>query len=318
MTDAKHPIAWRHMLALLVSLVLVAAPHVAHLPWWTVALVATLVAWRALLGYTRRALPGRWVLLLVALAASFGVFLTYRTIFGREAGVALLVVMLGLKTLETRTLRDAMLLIFLGFFLVITNLLYSQSIITALYMLACTVLITATMIDLNYSGAEPPFRQQLRTAGLLLAQAVPLMLALFLLFPRVPGPLWGMPRDAFAGVTGLSDTMTPGSISNLVLSDAVAFRVTFDSTLPRARDLYWRGPLMWDFDGRTWSVQFFVYTAPRIMASGDAVKYEVTLEPHNRRWMFSLDLPATVPTGAVVSADYNLYAVQPVNNRMRY
>ena len=318
MTDAKHPIAWRHMLALLVSLVLVAAPHVTHLPWWTVALVATLVAWRALLGYARRALPGRWVLLLVALAASFGVFLTYRTIFGREAGVALLVIMLGLKTLETRTLRDAMLLIFLGFFLVITNLLYSQSILTALYMLACTVLITATMIDLNYSGAEPPFRHQLRTASLQLAQAVPLMLALFLLFPRVPGPLWGMPRDAFAGVTGLSDTMTPGSISNLVLSDAVAFRVTFDSTLPRARDLYWRGPLMWDFDGRTWSVQFFVYTAPRIMASGDPVKYEVTLEPHNRRWMFSLDLPAVVPTGAVVSADYHLYAVQPVNNRVRY
>jgi transglutaminase-like putative cysteine protease len=317
-TDAKQPIAWRHVLFLLVPLAMVTAPHASHLPWWTVALVSTLLAWRAFVGYAHRALPNRWLLLLTALAATVGVFLSYRTIFGREAGVALLVIMLALKTLEIRTLRDAMLLIFLSYFLVITNLLYSQTIATALYMLACTVVITATMIDLNYSGAEPPFRLQLRTAGLLLAQSVPLMLVLFLLFPRVPGPLWGMPRDAFAGVTGLSDTMTPGGISSLVLSDAVAFRVSFEGVRPRARDLYWRGPLMWDFDGRTWSVQFFLYTARNIAATGDPVNYEITLEPHNRRWMFALDLPAVVPSGAIVSADYHLYAIQPVNNRVRY
>src|SRR5262245_53632896 len=124
MTDPKQPIAWRHTLLLLVSLVMVAVPHAVHLPWWTVALVATLVAWRALLGYVHRALPNLWLLLLAAVAATVGVFLTYRTIFGREAGVALLVIMVALKTLEIRTLRDAMLLIFLGYFLVITNLLY--------------------------------------------------------------------------------------------------------------------------------------------------------------------------------------------------
>jgi transglutaminase-like putative cysteine protease len=318
MTDAKQPIAWRHALYLLLSLVAVGAPHALHLPWWTVGLVAMLLAWRAYVGYARRALPNRWLLLLTALAATFGVFLSYRTIFGREAGVALLVVMVVLKTLEMRTLREAMLLIFLTYFLAITNLLYSQGIGAALYMLGCTLFITATMISLNYAAAEPPFRAQLRTAGLMLAQSVPLMLALFLLFPRVPGPLWGMPRDAFAGVTGLSDTMTPGGISSLVLSDAVAFRVSFESPLPRTRDLYWRGPLMWDFDGRTWSVQFFLNTVPGIEASGEPVKYEVTLEPHNRRWMFALDLPAVVPSGAVVSADYHLYSVRPVNIRVRY
>jgi transglutaminase-like putative cysteine protease len=251
-------------------------------------------------------------------AATIGVFLSYRTIFGRDAGVALLVVMLGLKLLETRTWRDAMLMSFLGYFLVITNFLYSQTIGTGLYMLACTVFITATMVSLNHGAAEPPFRAQLRTAGVLLAQSVPLTLVLFLLFPRVPGPLWGLPRDAFAGVSGLSDTMTPGSLSSLVLSDAVAFRVRFESQIPRAKDLYWRGPLMWDFDGRTWSTQSFVYTAPGIEAKGDAVAYEVTLEPHNRRWLFALDLPAVAPPRSIVSTDYQLYSVQPVNNRLRY
>lgn len=318
MTDPKQPLSWRHVRWLLVSLALVAGPHASHMPGWTIGLVVMLIVWRAYVGYARVVLPNRWLLLLIALAASVGVFLNYRTIFGREAGVTLLVIMLGLKLLETRTLRDAMLLNFLGYFLVITNFLYSQTIGTGLYMLACTVFITASMVNLNYADAEPPFRVQLRTATVLLAQSVPLMLVLFLLFPRVPGPLWGLPRDAFAGVSGLSDTMTPGSLSSLALSDAVAFRVRFESEIPRAKDLYWRGPLMWDFDGRTWSAQSFVYTTPRIEAQGDVVKYEITLEPHNRRWLFALDLPAVAPPRSIISTDYQLYSVQPVNNRLRY
>jgi transglutaminase-like putative cysteine protease len=318
MTDPKQPLSWRHVRWLLVSLALVAAPHATHMPWWTIGLVVMLIAWRAYVGYARLVLPSRWLLLLIAFVATVGVFLGYRTIFGRDAGVTLLVIMLGLKLLETRTLRDAMLLSFLAYFLVITNFLYSQAIGTGLYMLACTVVITATMTNLNYADAEPPFRAQLRTACVLLAQSVPLMLVLFLLFPRVSGPLWGLPRDAFAGVSGLSDTMTPGSITSLVLSDAVAFRVRFESEIPRAKDLYWRGPLMWDFDGRTWSAQSFVYTTARIAAQGDLVKYEVTLEPHNRRWLFALDLPAVAPPHSIVSTDYQLYSVRPVNNRLRY
>src|SRR5262249_12411884 len=153
----------------------------------------------------------------------------------------------------------AMLLTYLGYFLVITNFLYEQTIPTALYMVACTVVITATMLSLHYSSSEPPFRAHLRTAGLLLAQSVPLMLVMFLLFPLVPGPLWGLPQDAFSGISGLSDTMAPGSLSNLILSDAVAFRVKFESPMPRRENLYWRGPVMWDFDGRTWSVPRFSY-----------------------------------------------------------
>lgn len=318
MTDPTQPLSWRHVRWLLVSLALVAAPHAFHMPGWTVGLVVMLIAWRAYVGYSRLALPNRWLLLLFALAAAIGVFLNYRTIFGRQAGVTLLVIMLGLKLLETRTLRDAMLLSFLGYFLVITNFLYSQTIGTGLYMLACTVFITATMVSLNHANAEPPFRVQLRTAGVLLAQSVPLMLVLFLLFPRVSGPLWGLPRDAFAGVSGLSDTMTPGSLSSLVLSDAVAFRVRFESEIPQAKALYWRGPVMWDFDGRTWSAQSVVYTAPGIVAQGDAVKYEITLEPHHRRWLFALDLPAVAPPQSIVSTDYQIYSVRPVNTRLRY
>jgi len=318
MTDPKQTLAFHHLLALLLSLALVAAPHATRLPWWLIALTAALAAWRAYLGYARLALPGRWLLPLIVVTATLGVYLHYRTIFGRDAGVALLVAMLGLKLLETRALRDAMLLVFLGYFLVITNFFYSQTIFTALYMLACVWVITATMVSLHYARAEPPFRAQLRIAGMLLAQSAPLMLALFLLFPRVPGPLWGVPRDAFAGVSGLSDTMTPGSLSELALSDAVAFRVKFASPIPESRHHYWRGPVMWDFDGRTWTVPPFPYGTPQLIAGSKLVEYEVTLEPHNRRWLFALELPGKLPPRAHASSDFQLISLEPVNNRVRY
>ncbi|MBM3359021.1 MAG: DUF3488 domain-containing protein [Betaproteobacteria bacterium] len=318
MTDPKQPLALRHLLWLLLALAMVAAPHAARMPWWITGLVAMLATWRMYLGYGRLALPSRWLLLLIVITATIGVYLNFRTIFGRDAGVALLVVMLGLKLLETRSLRDAMLLSFLGYFLVITNFLYSQTIPTGLYMLACVWVITAAMIGLHFTRDEPSFHNQLRTAGLLLAQSTPLMLVLFLLFPRVPGPLWGLPHDAYTGVSGLSDTMTPGSISNLILLDAAAFRVKFDSAIPQPKQLYWRGPVLWDFDGRTWSTPRFLYGAAQFTSHGEPVSYEVTLEPHNKRWMFALDLPATVPARSVTSSDFQIRAADPVTARVRY
>lgn len=318
MIDPRQPLALNHVLWLLLSLALVTAPHAARLPWWTVALVVTLGAWRAYIAYGRHPLPSRWLLLLIAIVSTIGIYLNYRTIFGRDAGVALLVVMLGLKLLEMRSLRDAMLLIFLGYFLVITNFLYSQTILTGIYMLACVWIITASLMSLHYGRDEPPFSRQLRFSGLLLAQSVPLMLVLFLLFPRVSGPLWGLPHDAYSGVTGLSEIMTPGSLSNLIFSDAVAFRVKFDSGIPPLKQRYWRGPVMSDFDGQTWAASRFIYGSPQFIQKGDPITYEVTLEPHSKRWLFALDLPAKAVPQSATGADFQMRSFSPVNNRMRY
>lgn len=318
MIDPRQPLAVHHVLWLLLSLTLIAIPHALRLPWWLVALSATLAAWRGYLAYGRHTLPNRWALLLIVLVATVGIYLNYRTIFGRDAGVALLVVMLGLKLLEMRSLRDAMLLIFLGYFLVVTSFLYSQTIFSALYMLACVWIITSTMVNLHYGREEPPFATPLRVGGVLLAQSVPLMLVLFLLFPRVSGPLWGLPQDAYAGATGLSDTMAPGSLSNLILSDAVAFRVKFDSEIPPPKELYWRGPVMRDFDGQTWSTSRFIYGSPHFTKTGKPITYQVTLEPHNKRWLFALDLPARAVPHSVTGADFQIRSFSPVNNRIRY
>ncbi|HEV7822349.1 MAG TPA: DUF3488 domain-containing protein, partial [Burkholderiales bacterium] len=244
----------RHVGWLLGSLALVAAPHAARLPWWITLLVIMLFVWRAYVALGGLALPRKWILILMAVGALGGIYISYGRVLGRDSGIALLVVMLALKLMEMATLRDAMVLIFIAYFLVITNFLYSQTIPTTVFMLFVMWMITATMVGFQFRVRQPDYRYQLRTAGVMLLQATPLMLVLFLLFPRVQGPLWGMPQDAYSGVTGLSEDMSPGSVSNLLTSDAVAFRVNFESAdMPATQQLYWRGPVMWDFDGQTWS-----------------------------------------------------------------
>jgi transglutaminase-like putative cysteine protease len=162
--------------------------------------------------------------------------------------------------------------------------------------------------------------ENFRAAGALLVQAGPVMLLLFFLFPRVSGPLWGLPQDAFAAVTGLSDTMSPGSISQLSQSDAIAFRVKFDGSAPPRPQLYWRGPVFWQFDGRTWRAAGLprLQRAVQFEALGASVDYEITLEPHNRQWLFALDLPARLPPNTRVTSDYILLSVPPIRSRMRY
>ena len=309
----------RSTLWLIAALVLVAAPHGARVPLWIVTLAVMLIAWRVYLARARLGLPRKWLLLTIVAGTVVGVYLHYRTIFGRDPGIALLLVMLALKLLETRTRRDGVLACLLGYFLVITNFLHSQTIVTGFYMLLCVWLITAGMIDLQLRQPGVSYRMPLRQSGVLLLQSAPLMLVLFLFFPRVQGPLWGLPHDAYSALSGLSDTMSPGSFVNLTLSDAVAFRVEFKEQAPPPKDLYWRGPVMSDFDGYSWSAPPYAYgSEARYDAVWPPVEYSVTLEPHNNRWLLALDLPASVPPGAASTSDFQLRAAAPVTTRVRY
>jgi protein-glutamine gamma-glutamyltransferase len=317
MSPKPGPLPLPLLLLLALGLCLVVAPHTLRLPGWVNGTVAALLVWRIYLGWQQAELPRRWLLLLLALGQLVGVYYTFRTIFGRDAGVTLLVLLLALKLMETRAHRDVFVVIFLAYFVALTNFFYSQTIPTGLYTVLTVLVITAGLVGFN--ARARPILENVRTAGWMLAQAAPLMLLLFLLFPRVQGPLWGMPQDAFGGLTGLSDTMSPGSISRLSQSDAIAFRARFTGAQPPHTELYWRGPVLWHFDGRTWRA-----AEPRLRkdlllrALGDPVQYEVTLEPHNRHWLFALDMPAQLPPDARVTADYQLIALRPVRSRMRY
>jgi protein-glutamine gamma-glutamyltransferase len=307
----------RHLFWLLAGLALVAAPHTPRLPWWLDLTALMFVAWRVYLGWGERALPNKWLLALFVIGGLFGVFFTYRTIFGRDSGVALLVLFLALKLLELRHPRDAMVLVLLTYFLALTNFFYSQTLPTAGLMFASVLVNTASLV--NFAAPARPLVANLKTAGVLLAQAGPVMLILFFLFPRIQGPLWGLPQDAYSGVTGLSDSMSPGLISRLSQSDAIAFRVKFQQVPPPTRQLYWRGPVFWNFDGRSWRAgEFRPFGQIQFEANGNPYDYEVTLEPHNHNWLFALELAAKLPPNANVTTDYMLISRTPVRARMRY
>jgi protein-glutamine gamma-glutamyltransferase len=320
---APHPlapeqrdVALRDLAWLLASLVLVIAPHALRIPWWLLMLLGGLYAWRTYLAINRAPLPSRWLVLGIALLAIGAVYLEYRTLFGRTSGIVLLVMFSGLKLMEMRTHRDAILVAFLCYFLVMTNLLYTQSIPTALLMALALVTVTGTLVGLNAPQRAP--RANLSTAGTLLAHAVPAALVLFLLFPRIQGPLWGLPQDAYAAMTGLSDSMSPGNLSQLAQSDAIAFRAEFEGEPPPPQERYWRGPVLWDFDGRTWrmGVSWIEdFEAPRGVGRYD---YVVTLEPHNRTWMFVLDSVARLPARSRHTHDGMVVAPTPIRTRLRF
>ena len=302
---------------LIASLLLVIAPHAMRAPWWLTLLTLCLYGWRVYFALNRGPLPSRWLVLGVAAVSMLGVWIEYRTLFGRQSGILLLMLFSGLKLLETRTHRDAAMAAFLGYFLVITNFLYTQTIPTAMAMAMALFLLTATLV--GFSAPQRPVRANLRTSAILLAHAAPAALALFLLFPRVQGPLWGLPQDAYQGMTGLSDTMSPGTLSSLALSDSIAFRAEFQAPPPPQAMRYWRGPVLWDFDGRTWSIgaSFLVeFVPPR--GGRASYRYEVVLEPHNRHWLFALETAASLPERSRMGFDGQIVTASPVRARLRY
>lgn len=302
--------------SLSLSILMVIAPHAAHLPVWVSVLCGMLLAWRAYLTHNHKPLPPHNLLILLTIACIGAVVVEFQTVFGREVGVTLLALLSTLKLMELRTNRDVMTLIFLAFFVVITNFFYSQTIPTALYMLLTLLAVIATWLHIQMPNVAGQVRWKL--AGTLLLKAVPLTLIVFVLFPRVQGPLWGLPQDAHVS-SGLSDTMSPGSLSKLSLSDAVAFRVNYVSQVPPRDQMYWRGPVLWEFDGRTWIPGHNAFPfAPKFTELGQSIDYRVTLEPHNKAWLFALDMPNQISATATLSDDFQLLNKEPVTSRLRY
>ena len=318
-----QPVGRAAMVTLLVALLPVLGPHVSHLPTWCVAFGSILLMWRTWItwrsGMVPVKLPSKWLLALLMALAIAGTLWTHRTLFGRDAGVTFITLMLLLKLLETRSKRDAVIAVFLSYFLILTTFFYSQTIGTAALMLVSLVLITSALIAANRDAAPMPPLAQTRLAGTIILQAFPMMLVLFLLFPRVNGPLWGLPADSVSGVSGLSDSMSPGQITSLSLSDGVAFRVKFNTPMPKESAMYWRGPVLSSFDGRNWRIQSTPQALPmKVEQAGPPVDYTVTLEPSQKPWLFALEMPSTLPEYARLTPEWQILNTKPVQGRLRY
>jgi transglutaminase-like putative cysteine protease len=285
-------------------------PHWMQTPLWVPALLIVCVAWRLAAATLGWPLPNTVLRLLLALVAFFGVLMEYRTINGLTAGSALLIVMVALKFLESRSQRDQLVLMIIAYFLVFASLLYQRSLLTGAYLLAFVWITTVGLLQLGRRGALSASWPNVKLAGRMLLQAVPIMLVLFVFFPRLPGPLWAIPGTNSSGTSGLSDEMSPGDITALGLSDAVAFRVEFSGNPPSADKLYWRGPVLSNFEGRAWTrARGMRHRAgDTLRFVGGETEYRVMLEPQTDRWAFALDMPQAWSRNRqiVMNSDYQL------------
>jgi transglutaminase-like putative cysteine protease len=316
----------RDTLFLLAVIAWVVAMQIGHIPWWCTALTAGVLAWRTVLALKGLPLPS-WAWRMGLLALTLGAtWVTHRTLLGRDAGVTLIVVLLALKTLELRARRDAFVVFFLAFFTLLTHFFYSQSLLTAAGILIALLGLLTALVNAHMPVGRPPLAQAARIAGGMALLGAPIMLVLFMLFPRM-APLWGLPNDGMTGRSGLSGQMRVGQIAELVLDDSIALRVRFDGEPPPQRDLYFRGPVLTDFDGVEWRPLRSGFPAhmelqANLQVSGEPVRYEVTMEPHQRPWLFLLEAAASAPqlpnTQAFMTPELQWLTRRPMNELVRY
>lgn len=306
----------KYIPALIGALVFATLPHALSLPMWITAWCA--VMWGYLLASLRFGWPrpNKTLRILLSIAGIAGIFATFKTRLGPEAYVGLLAVMAALKPFESSTHRDRMITVFIAYFIIISKLLEAETFTITLYMFVSVLVTTAALVRINDPYGNR--KTSMKRAGIILAQAVPIMIVMFVLFPRMQDSMIGMQQSEQAG-TGFSDELSPGSISKLVEINEIAFRAAFNGPVPPPDKLYWRGIVFTDFDGKTWHRPGRAPELNKPVDGDEPYAYTVSLEPHKNRWLFALDIPGRAPSARDrLSRNFTVRARRPVTRKKRY
>jgi protein-glutamine gamma-glutamyltransferase len=312
----RRPLLW-----LASALLFTLPPMFGTLPSWVPLLFLIALAakfWMEPKGYRLRSLI--WKLVLVALILSL-LFFSYGSVRGMEPGVSLIVLLTSVKILEAHTAREFHIMIMVAWILCLCGFFLSQNLAIALCLLIAFTLLLAALIQFH-RGLSSAFWPPVRTVGKLLAQATPLIILLFLFFPRVNTGLRFQIAPQRGASAGFSDRLSPGSVSFLANSSEAAFRVEFpDGKIPSLSAMYWRGVVMWHGEGLEWDAPAGPAALPRISQGpprGEAIRQWITIEPHDARWMFALDWPVNSPSGATLAPGNYLWSNQPIRKPRRY
>ncbi|MFI3186456.1 MAG: DUF3488 and transglutaminase-like domain-containing protein [Methylococcaceae bacterium] len=298
----------RVLLLLLSAIGLITLPHVSHVPEPLSVLFFALLCWRLLAVWRPRYLPNGKVIFLLTLVGIGLLISQHRGIWGRDAGTAVFVAALGLKLLELNKKRDVYLVSYLAFIVAASQFLYQQSIAMAGYSLLVCCVLLAALVTIN--SGQMQNKAAFRTAAKLMLQALPLTAIIFVLFPRVQAPVWGLMNSSTnQAQSGLSETLEPGSINRMALSPQLAFRVKFNGEVPPKNQLYWRGPVFSYTDGTVWRMShndYVVYYQDELKFSGKAYQYTLLLEPQSHNWVYALDMPAQFDASVQRNGNYQL------------
>lgn len=320
----RNSLAW-----LLLAQVLVVVPHLPRMPIVLIVVCIACIGVRIMVFRGQWGYPGKWTKAVIVVSGFVLVAVGYGTMLGVDPAVGLLIAAYMFKLLEMSQKRDAFLVVMLGYFVAMTQFLYFQSIAWTVYVFVVSVIVTTGLLGLNQTVGHRRPVATLRSAGYLFLQSLPLMLVLFLLFPRLP-PLWSVPLPNQAARTGVTDSLTMGDISQLVQSPDLAFKVTFEGERPPFQDMYWRGPVLSRFDGRTWSQDPLLVRS--LWSRSDTptwtdlvtnlarpVTYSVILEPTQQNWLFSLMVPRLGDDADIlITLNHTLMQIDPIRTKRLY
>ena len=322
------------------ALWLMAAQVMVLIPLWNVVplsltLLGLLVLlWRVSLWFGRGFWPPRWLRMLLVVFALTTVAVSFRPLISLESATSILAAGYSLKLLEMKRQRDALVVIYIGYFVTATAVLYSQTILQTLYLLTCLVVLIAAQQGLYRQSNDMPVLGSLRYGAILVLQAFPMTALFFVLVPRID-PLWSVPLPDHSATTGISDSMSPGDIARLSRSDELAFRATFTGQVPPVNERYWRAIVMDQFDGKTWRQTEYSSLRNRGIPlsswqSGQPALdgwwrekntgygYEIMMEPSGRPWLFTLGAAGQVVEDSFVVRTRRLESTIPVNVRKLY
>ncbi|WP_395374688.1 transglutaminaseTgpA domain-containing protein [Marinicella sp. W31] len=306
---------------IVLSVLIAVLPHITRMPVWFVPMTVAVVAYRF---YSQIHNIGRTVNAIIMLITILTLMLlVYTQGFGlsREISVSVLISMTVLKLLETYRFRDAYLTVILCYFVVMTRFLYTQDLALVFYLITSVFATTHTLRVIHGVKSQRLVnRNELKLTGKLFAGAIPFAIVFFLIFPRIGSPIWGSPDIFGEGKTGISDTMSPGSIAQLFADDSPAFRATFKGTAPPPNELYWRGPVLWHFDGLTWTRQKHssLNQTKNVGHAGRRIEYDVELEGTGQNYLFGLDYVSKLQTDAFILPDLILYSPRKINQIKHY
>lgn len=307
------------LIFLLASIGLIAFPHINHIPKAVFAFFYLLLSWRFIGIWKQNWLPNKPVIFLLTVCGLALLYSQYHGVFGRDAGTRLFVTALALKLLEIKSERDLYLITYLAFIVAASQFLYEQSLLMAAYILFVCSILLATLVCLNSTKLQP--FTALKTAGIILVQAIPMAVILFILFPRVEAPKWMLFNEKHQAKAGLSDSMEPGSISDLGMSDELVFRVKFTGALPPPPQRYWRGPVLSYTDGKKWTQVKDLRFRPILdkpVFTGLPYQYTLLMEPQDKNWVFALEMPADYALPLSQNANYQLVTLENPDKRTEY
>ena len=314
----RNALAW-----ILLSQAVLIVPHIARLPAWVLGTYVVCALWRIMVFQGRWSLPPKIVKVLLSLACFVGIYQSYGSLMGMEPTVALLFSGFSLKLLELGSRRDVYVVIFLAYFVALTEFLFNQDFAMVVLVFATVMLVTTALVALHQQDYQRFDWISLRKTAVLFAQAVPLMVVLFIIFPRFE-PLWQVPMPSHQATTGIGESLAPGDISELAQSGELAFRAQFEQLPPAREKLYWRGLVLSQFDGRAWRQgklykNFLTEPARRDLKTSlqDPLRYSLVQEPSYQPWLFTLALAHSDDTQVLAVDDYRLVRDGNIHSRIK-